>query len=524
KERERTGSISKVTSEEIELQPIVSPLEALQGRMAGVEIDQLSGMPGAAPKIRIRGTNSLRSEGNYPLYIVDGVPINAEPLNDHTILGDEPYLIGSGIGIDPLSTLNLSYIKSIEVLKDADATAIYGSRGANGVVLITTNGARGEAQKTKIQARWYSGIGQIERREKLLNSEQYVKLRQANLNNSGHGEDHPLYFFYARDLLNWDTTRNTNWQDELIGGIAEFSNLNVSASGGSDNTTFLLMGGYSNQGTIFPVDINYKKLTFGVNISHTSENKKWILQFSSNYGIDRTKSTPTADIMKAIYSAPIAPRLYNEDGSLHWEGWDEMGNSTIYNPLRSKHKTTEGEVNNLISNLTVSYNIWKGVTLKTSIGYTANRRDAISKLSLLYYSPSKRDVGNNIATTAINHAKRFSWIVEPQLSYNTNIFKGQLDILIGSTFQSNENTSTISYGRGFIDESLSGDLSAADYTYSMGGRIEQYKYQAIFGRIGYNWKHKYYLNLTGRRDGSSRFGPGKRFSNFGAVGFAWVFS
>src|SRR5690606_4450656 len=174
--------------------------------------------------------------------------------------------------------------------------------------------------------------------------------------------------------------------------------------------------------------------------------------------------------------------------------------------------------------LTVSYNIWKGVTLKTSIGYTANRRDAISKLSLLYYSPSKRDVGNNIATTAINHAKRFSWIVEPQLSYNTNIFKGQLDILIGSTFQSNENTSTISYGRGFIDESLSGDLSAADYTYSMGGRIEQYKYQAIFGRIGYNWKHKYYLNLTGRRDGSSRFGPGKRFSNFGAVGFAWVFS
>src|SRR5690606_4335451 len=138
KERERTGSIAKVTSEEIELQPIVSPLEALQGRMAGVEIDQLSGMAGAAPKIRTRGTNSLRSEGNYPLYIVDGVPINAEPLNDHTILGDEPYLIGSGIGIDPLSTLNLSYIKSIEVLKDADATAIYGSRGANGVVLITT--------------------------------------------------------------------------------------------------------------------------------------------------------------------------------------------------------------------------------------------------------------------------------------------------------------------------------------------------------------------------------------------------
>src|SRR5690606_16916511 len=161
------GSIAKVTAQELELQPIVSPLEALQGRMAGVEIDQLSGMPGAAPRIRIRGTNSLRPEGNYPLYIVDGVPINSEPLSDYTSLGGEPYLIESGLGIDPLSTLNLSDIESIEVLKDADATAIYGSRGANGVVLITTKGTGLGAQETQLQARWYSGIGQIERREKL---------------------------------------------------------------------------------------------------------------------------------------------------------------------------------------------------------------------------------------------------------------------------------------------------------------------------------------------------------------------
>src|SRR5690606_26371272 len=162
KERERTGSISKVTAEEIKLQPIVSPMEALQGRMAGVEIDQLSGMPGAAPRIRIRGTHSLRENGNYPLYIVDGVPINSEPLSDHTILGGDAYLIESGLGIDPLSTLNLSDIESIEILKDADATAIYGSRGANGVVLITTKGTGWRAHKTQFQARWYSGIGQIE--------------------------------------------------------------------------------------------------------------------------------------------------------------------------------------------------------------------------------------------------------------------------------------------------------------------------------------------------------------------------
>ncbi|WP_461532633.1 SusC/RagA family TonB-linked outer membrane protein [Sinomicrobium sp.] len=524
KERERTGNVSRVSGEEITLQPIVSPLEALQGRMAGVEIDQFSGMPGAAPKIRIRGTNSLREEGNYPLYIVDGVPINSEPLDDHSPLGGYAYLIEDGVGIDPLSTLNLSDIESIEVLKDADATAIYGSRGANGVVLITTKKVGNEAQKTQLQARWYSGVGQVERREKMLNSEQYVAFRQAFLNNSGFGEDNPLHFYYARDLLNWDTTRYTDWQDELIGGTAQFSNLNISASGGNENTSFRLTGGYSDQGTVFPVDINYKKLTFGVKINHISDNKKWKLQFSGTYGVDKTHSTPTADILSAIYSAPIAPKLYNDDGSLHWEGWEEMNSSTIYNPLRSKYKMTDADVNSLIANLTVSYNLKKGLMLKASMGYTANRREAVSKQSLLFFAPADRGVGINLAKTSINHAKRTSWIVEPQLSYVTDLFQGKLDVLFGATFQSNENTSSYIYGLGFVDESLSGDITAADSRIGLGGRIFEYRYQAVFGRIGYNWKQKYYLNLTGRRDGSSRFGPGKRFSNFGALGAAYIFT
>src|SRR5690606_35772860 len=156
-------------------------------------------------------------------------------------------LIQNGIGIDPLSTLNLSDIESIEVLKDADATAIYGSRGANGVVLITTKKAGEYAQKTQVQARWYSGIGQVERREKLLNSEQYIAFRKAYLVNSGFDQAHPLYSYYARDLSNWDTSRYTDWQDERSGGTAEFSNLNISASGGNGNTSFRLTGGYSDQ-------------------------------------------------------------------------------------------------------------------------------------------------------------------------------------------------------------------------------------------------------------------------------------
>ncbi|MDX1766494.1 MAG: TonB-dependent receptor plug domain-containing protein, partial [Arenibacter troitsensis] len=155
KEKERTGSISRVAAKEIELQPIVSPIEALQGRMAGVEVVQSNGVPGTAPRIRIRGQNSLRNgsedNGNLPLYIVDGVPINAAPIHSYSGLTNST-------GLDPLNTLNLANIESIEVLKDADATAIYGSRGANGVILISTKTGRGSEGKTQVDVRLYSGL------------------------------------------------------------------------------------------------------------------------------------------------------------------------------------------------------------------------------------------------------------------------------------------------------------------------------------------------------------------------------
>src|SRR5690606_35738801 len=157
-----------VTSEEIELQPVISPIQALQGRMAGVEIVPGGNQPGMASTIHIRGQNSLRDEGNYPLYIIDGVPVNSTPVDSNSLLGST--------GIDPLNTLNLSNIESIEVLKDADATAIYGSRGANGVILITSK--KGRQQKTTIEARLYSGMATVPNKIDLLNTEEYLQIRK----------------------------------------------------------------------------------------------------------------------------------------------------------------------------------------------------------------------------------------------------------------------------------------------------------------------------------------------------------
>jgi TonB-dependent SusC/RagA subfamily outer membrane receptor len=166
-EKERTGSISRVTASEIESQPITNPLEALQGRMSGVNITQNSGVAGGSFSINIRGRNSIRADGNEPLYVIDGVPYLSQSLGDiqvSNVLGTLPS--------SPLNHISPANIESVEILKDADATAIYGSRGANGVVLITTKKAKVDGSSFKLNIN--SGFGQITRTMKLMNTEQYI--------------------------------------------------------------------------------------------------------------------------------------------------------------------------------------------------------------------------------------------------------------------------------------------------------------------------------------------------------------
>jgi TonB-linked SusC/RagA family outer membrane protein len=511
KERERTGNISKVTAAEIELQPIVSPLEALQGRMAGVEVVQQSGVPGSAPIIRIRGQNSLRSDGNFPLYVIDGVPINSTPIMG----GSNIY----GGGMDPLSTLNLSNIESIEVLKDADATSIYGSRGANGVVLITTKKGTGYNQKTEVEARWYSGFGRVSRKMDLLNTEQYLSLRRAALENDGRSPD-PITDY---DLLLWDDTRYTDWQKELFGGTSTITDINVAASGGNATTSFRLGGSYHKEGIVFPGDNGYDKITAGLNINHTSENKKLAIDLSINYGIDQSDvfGNGGMDVLNtALALPPNAPALFNEDGSLHWEEWDYSGWA---NPMATfLHINTSDLGNNLVANLGFSYTFSKGLSLKANTGFTNTSRVYKGLFSKELYSPELRD---GVAHQSVeNQRVRNSWILEPQLTYQTKIGESTLDALVGMTFQQNENKTLSVTGEGFVSESLMADLSAADAVRVDNNERVQYHYNAGFARLGYNYKQKYFINLTGRRDGSSRFGPNKRFANFGAVGAGWIFS
>ncbi|MEH6680321.1 MAG: SusC/RagA family TonB-linked outer membrane protein [Sediminicola sp.] len=506
KERERTGNISKVTAEEIELQPIVSPLQTLEGRMPGVEVEQGSGITGLAPTIRIRGTNSLRSDGNHPLFIVDGIPLNSMPLNS---VGE----LTSQAGLDPLSTLNLNNIESIEVLKDADATAIYGSRGANGIVLITTKKGRGNEGRTLVDINLYTGISQAANKLHLLSTPQYISMREAAFENDGVTPTEGN----APDLLLWDRNGYTDWQDRLFGASAFSKNINVALSGGDQYTSYRIGGSFHKQGSVFPGDLDYTKGTVNIHLGQLSKDHRFKLDLSVNYGVDNNHLFFGNNFVNsALVTPPNAPPVYREDGSLNWENW--VGS----NPLAVLEQPQETKTDNLLANLGLSYSILTGLDLKVNLGYSKLDNQELIKFYKEAYNPSLWDF---IALSTNNFsAKRRSWIIEPQAAYTRTVGKLAVDVLLGGTFQNDRNSYLGIEGRGYADRSLMDNLASADESRILANENVDYRYVAGFGRVGLNWDMKYFLNLTGRRDGSSRFGADRRFSNFWAVGGAWIFS
>lgn len=505
-ERERTGNIAKVTAKDIELQPVVSPLQALQGRMAGVEVTPGNHLPGAAPTIRIRGQNSLRAEGNYPLYIIDGMPFNSSPIESNSTLGFT--------GIDPLSTINPANIESIEVLKDADATAIYGSRGANGVILITTK--QGSSGETSIQARISTGFSEVPNRIELLNTNDYLKVRQRAFENDGIEPNENN----AYDLLVWDQNRETDWQEEFFGGHAEFTQANIFIAGGSPTTRYRINGSYLKQGSVYPGGANYHKATGSAQLNHNSKDDKFSVDMALTYGVDNNHTVGIGSLIPQVYSlAPNAPNIFNEDGSLHWEEWSEVGRE---NPFQGYLNTSDIKTNNMLANLNLSYRLFEGLKLSSNFGYTHLNSDELTKRPKESYNPEYGEFIDH--ESAHLQGQRASWIIEPQLSYQKNIGRLRLKALAGTTLQEQLNRQTGVTGTGYATRSMIGNLAAAT---SLSRGIHQettYRYMAFFSRLGIDWDKKYFINLTGRRDGSSRFGPNKRFANFGAIGAAWIFS
>lgn len=526
----KTGSIVKVTSKEIENQPVTSPLMALQGRVAGLDITPNSGTPGNAPIIRVRGTNSLRIgndprkggttlvEGNYPLYVIDGVPISSTSVTSYVTGGS----LTEG-GYDPISTINPDNIASVEVLKDGDATAIYGSRGANGVILITTKRNLKDLDRTNFNMKVYFGVGEISRKVNLLNTPEYVTMRKEARANEGT----PLVDLNDYDLTKWDTTRYTDWQKVLLNGSANITDIQGSISSGNKNISFTLGGMFHRETLLTPGNFGYVKGAGNLSVNHASPNQKFKAAFAANYGVD-VSDMFSGDFMSAALSLPPnAPSLYDQNGNLNWE-IHELGNdifrSTWNNPMSFTLKATEAQNRNLVSSGNISYDLLPGLSVSASLGFTDFTGSEKKRSPISSFAPSSFDQPAVMGSATFSDTKRSSWIIEPKTSYAKQWNSHGLEIIIGTTWQQSQSLQTIVLGTDYVSDALLGSLKGAGQIDILNDAFTVYKYYSFYGRAGYNFNDRYLLNLTVRRDGSSRFGPNNRFGNFWAIGGAWIFS
>ncbi|WP_333696425.1 SusC/RagA family TonB-linked outer membrane protein [Flavobacterium sp.] len=506
KDKERTGSIGRITAKEIETQPITNLVGTLQGRLAGVNIVQESGIAGGGFQINVRGVNSLRTGANNPLYIIDGVPYSSDPISDRQTSTSIP---GDG---NPLASINPNDIESIEILKDADATAIYGSRGANGVVLISTK--RGKSGATSVTVETNHSFGSVTRMMKLMNTEQYLKMRREAFAN----DNITTYPANAFDINGtWDQTRYTDWQKVLIGGTAQTNFWQASVSGGTQQSNFLFSGNYRTETSVFPGDFLYKKGGARVNYNYNSKDNRFQFNFSASY-MAQDNNLPWIDyVTLARNLAPNAPALHDSQGNLNWE------NSTWENPLANSESKSLINTTDLISNAVLTYKIANNLTVKSNLGFTDLKNNDSRSLPSTMYNPAF-NLTSQQSSIYWNNFTRNSWIVEPQINWVKNYGKSSFNALAGASYQSQKSEKTATLSAIFSSNSLLYNQAAAAQNIIYNNDEIEYKYQAFFGRLNYDYDKRFIINLTGRRDGSSRFGPGKQFATFGAVGAAWLFS
>jgi TonB-linked SusC/RagA family outer membrane protein len=498
-----TGTISSITSAEIEKVPAGNVLSVLAGRMAGVEVLQSSGMPGGTVGIKIRGDNTFGALGNSssaPLFVIDGIPIAS---GDRATFQNTTIRGASG-AVNAFSMINPDDIEQIDVLKDADATAIYGARGANGVVMITTK--KGRAGQIRFNADVSAGSAKVGRFIKLLNTQQYLELRKEAFKN----EDIEPDADNAPDLINWDQQAYTDFQRLILGGTPGTGNASLSASGGTDLINYYAAVNYRKEGTVLAKDQYVQRFGSRINLNMTSPDRKFNALIASNYSTENSSLSRNEDI-SGIYLPPNFP-LYNTDGTLHWE-------NELENPLASLLSKYRGTNMLFTGNLNLSYKPIQGLTLKTVMGYTLNR------LENQYSEPanSVNPIQGATNSAAFANVPITTYTIEPQAEYVFNAAGGKITALLGGTYNDAVSESTTIRGSNYAYASQLNSIAGAgilgtEYSYA------QYRYASVFGRLNYDLKDRYLFSATYRQDASSRFGTNNRLAAFASFGASWIFS
>ncbi|MET3880164.1 TonB-dependent receptor [Chitinophaga sp. OAE865] len=503
--RMNTGSVSSITAKDIEAQPVSNVLAALPGRIPGVQITQQNGLPGSAAVVQIRGQGSL-SSGTLPLYVIDGVPFtnyngSYPPTDNLNALGTT----GANGGISPFSMINPDDIERMDILKDADATAIYGARGANGVILITTK--KGKAGKTRVNLNAYTGSGKVGHFIPMMNTQQYLDLRREAFKNDGLTPNTAN----APELTVWDQHAYTDWQKLLVGGTARTTDAQASVSGGDARTHFMFSGGFHKETTVYPSDFNSQRFTGRLSADHTSSNDKFYVAVTANYSNDKSV-LPSSDVI-SMYNLPPNMPLYDSTGKLAWS-------SGFSNPLALLQRRYTSTTGNLMTNANLRYTIIRNLNFKVNLGYTNTSLDQVNPQPASTQNP----VNNPQSLATFANTRSQNYIVEPTLDYSIDMKQGRLSLLAGGTYQRSLSTGQSVDGRNYSNEALLGSLVGAGTIVLNSSNYFDYRFASVFGRINYDYKQKYLLNVTFRRDASSRFGPDNIYADFGAAGAAWLFS
>ncbi|MBO9573938.1 MAG: TonB-dependent receptor, partial [Chitinophagaceae bacterium] len=392
----------------------------------------------------------------------------------------------------------------------------------NGAILITTK--KGKPGKMRVNINLQQGWSKVSRRMKLLDRREYLDMRYEAINNSGMiPTDNRVAFppyLYTPDLLIWDTTRSTDWQKELIGETAQYSNFSGGVSGGSSTTSYYVGLTYNRQTDVFPGShaLTSGGLHFNLNTASLNQRFKLGMTVSATIADNQLPGVDLTD--NALRLVPVAPELFSAD-TLNWE-LDRNGRQTWLNPLVNSYRKEFTSISRaLASNLTASYMFLPGLELRTQLGFSQAQSNTSSKILLTSYPPSNRPFETNSASFSNGGASTL--IAEPQFSYNKQHGKLRFDGLVGGTLQQNFTQNWRMDGAGYTsDLLLNGITGAASASQSLEKSI--YKYNALFSRLGFNFDNQYLLSLNGRRDGSSRFGDKRRFHNFGSVGLGWIMS
>ena len=503
-----TGSVARVSADMFKDQNNVSIDQTLTARVAGVQVVSNSGAPGAGVSIRIRGGTSINAS-NEPLYVIDGIPFVNDGSNTST----------SGIGFDsenPMVNIDPSDIENIEVLKDASATAIYGSRGANGVILVTTKS--GKSGKTNLVYSGSFGISTVTNKLDLLNGEEYAHLMYLTDVDKEPEDKNLLYTDLDGNPISYADSTSVDWQDEIF-QTAMIQNHNLNLTGGSEKTRYSLSLGYlENEGVILNTEL--QRYSTRMKIEHDYSD---FFSIGANYSIGYTEEKGVISagtqsgsnagvVTNMIIFRPV--NVYNEDGS--FEEFDDVGNKTnpwIYANDMEKCTSTLRNV----GNVNLNFNFTKDLSLKVTGG--AN----INNMKRKQYYPSNVGAGRNYQGKGIqSDIMRVVWLNDNILTYKKKFGKHRINAMAGVSMQKSINekldvTSTRYASETNAVHNIDQGLNPLRPTSAR----EEWSLLSYLGRVNYNFDDRYLLTVSYRADGSSRFGENNKYGYFPSLSAAW---